>query len=164
MRFFDNATTRNIFNTLLLPSVTHDMPVWKFERDDGYSVKSAYKDIINHDVVVVQHRAPGNWNCVWSLKIPLKVNNFMWRACCNCLPTRIRLQSKGIQCIDRCVVCDDFGEDSTHIFFMCNKSQLFKQCICYLSKQYICYLTTPGSATQASIQCYTLKYMEESNQ
>jgi len=62
--FFYNVTARNIFYTPLLPSVTHDVPVWKFERDDAYSVKSAYKDILNHDMAVVQHRVPGNWNCV----------------------------------------------------------------------------------------------------
>jgi hypothetical protein len=61
---FDNATARNIFNTPLFPSVTHDVPVWKFERDGAYSVNSAYKDILNHDVVVVQHRVPGNRNCI----------------------------------------------------------------------------------------------------
>jgi len=51
--FFDNATARNIFNTPLFPSVTHDVPVLKFERDGVYSVKSAYKDILNHDVAVL---------------------------------------------------------------------------------------------------------------
>ena len=58
--FLDNATAKNIFNTSLFPSVTHDVPVWKFERDGVYSVKSAYKDILNHDVVVVHHHVPGN--------------------------------------------------------------------------------------------------------
>jgi len=92
--FFDNATARNIFNTLLLHSVTHDVPVWKFEKDGAYSVKSAYKDILNHDVAVVQHRVSGNCNCVWSLKLPPKVKNFLWRAYRNYLPSRIRLQAK----------------------------------------------------------------------
>jgi hypothetical protein len=131
--FFDSATARNIFNTLLLPSVTHDVPVWKFERDGAYSVKSAYNDILNHDMAVVQHRVPGNWNRVWSLKLPPKVKNFMWRACRNCLPTRIRLQTKGDQCTDRCAVCDDFGKDNTHLFFMCNKSMLCWQRIGFWS-------------------------------
>jgi len=79
--FFDNATARNIFNTPLFPWVIRDVAVWNFERDGAYSVKSAYKDILNHDVAVVQHRGPGNWNCIWSLKLPLKVKNFL------CLPT-----------------------------------------------------------------------------
>jgi len=108
---------------LLFSSVSHDVPVWKFERDGAYSVKTDYKDILNHDVAVVQHRVLGNWNRIWSLKLPLKVKNFLWRACCNCLLTRIRLQSKWVQCTDRCAVCDDFGEDCTHMFF-CDKSKI----------------------------------------
>jgi len=98
--------------------------VWKFERDDAYSVKSVYKDILNHDVAVVQHHVSGNWICIWSLKLPPKVKNFLCRACRNCLPTRFRLQSKGVQYTDRCAVCDSFGEDSTHLFFMCDKSKI----------------------------------------
>jgi len=58
--FFDNATAINIFNTLLFPSVTYDVHVWKFERGGDYLVKSAYKDILNRDVAVVQHRVLGN--------------------------------------------------------------------------------------------------------
>ena len=85
----EEVTARNIFNTPLLPSVTHDVPVWKFERGGAYSVKSAYKDILNHDVAVVQHRVSGNWTYIWSLKFPPKVKNFIWTTCCNCLPTRI---------------------------------------------------------------------------
>jgi len=34
------------------------------------------------------------------------------------------LQSKGVQCTDRCVAYDDFGEDSTDLFFMCDKSKI----------------------------------------
>ncbi|KEH15732.1 hypothetical protein MTR_0607s0040, partial [Medicago truncatula] len=68
--FFETVTARNIFNTLFLPSATHDMPVSKFETDGTYSVKSAYKDILNHDVAIVQHRVLRKWNCIWSLRLP----------------------------------------------------------------------------------------------
>jgi len=89
MLFFYNATARNFFNTPLFPSVTHDVPVWKFEKDGDYSVKTAYKDILNHDVAIIQHRVPGNWTFIWNLKLPPKVKNFLWRACRNCLPISI---------------------------------------------------------------------------
>nr|ABN05787.1 hypothetical protein MtrDRAFT_AC148816g38v2 [Medicago truncatula] len=75
------------------------MCLWKLKKDGVYTVKSPYQDILNHDVAVLQHRVP---------------------ACHNCLPTRIRLQSKGVQC----AVCDNFGEYGTHLFFMCSKSVL----------------------------------------
>jgi len=46
------------------------VPSWKFEKDGAYTIKSAYKNILNHDMSVVQHCLPGNWNCVQSLKLP----------------------------------------------------------------------------------------------
>jgi len=153
--FFDNATARNIFNTLLLPSVTHDVPVWKFKRDGDYSVKCAYKDILNHDVAVVQHRVPGNLNCVWRLKFPPKVKNFTWRACRNCLPTRIRLQSKGIQRTDRCTICDNFGEDNTHMFFMGNKSMLCWQRIVLWNPLMAFFMLMPVFQTMYLLSCNT---------
>jgi len=57
--FIYNNTTKSIFNTPLLASVTHDMLTWRLEMDGVYTVKSAYKDIMNHDVEDVQHRLPG---------------------------------------------------------------------------------------------------------
>lgn len=51
--FFDNATARRIFNTPLLASVINDVPTWKLEKDGVYTVRSAYKDILNHDVVEI---------------------------------------------------------------------------------------------------------------
>jgi len=42
--FFDNTTTGR--NTPLLTSVLHDMPIWMFEKDGVYSVRSAYRDIM----------------------------------------------------------------------------------------------------------------------
>lgn len=116
--FFYNNTTSNIVNTVLLPSLIHDVATLKLERDGVYTVKSAYKDIMNHDMTTLQHRVLGNGNCVWNIK------NFLWRACRNCLPTRIRLQTKCVQCPDHCAVCEDYGEDSTHLFFICSKSVL----------------------------------------
>jgi len=36
------------------------MPSWKFDKDGVYSVQSAYIDIMNHNLEVVQHRVSGN--------------------------------------------------------------------------------------------------------
>ena len=47
--FFDHSTSIGIFNTPILPSVIHDMPTWKLEKDGGYMVKSVYMNIMNHN-------------------------------------------------------------------------------------------------------------------
>jgi len=37
--------------------------------------------------------------------------------CRGCLPTRVRLQDKGVQCMLSCVTCDAPSEDLNHVFF-----------------------------------------------
>jgi len=51
------------------------------------------------------------------LKVPPKSKNFIWRMCPGCLPTRVRLQDKGVQCPENCVSCNDERDDLAHVFF-----------------------------------------------
>ncbi|GAU39798.1 hypothetical protein TSUD_219730 [Trifolium subterraneum] len=55
------------------------------------------------------------------MKIPQKVKVFLWRAARGCLPTRERLRTRGVQCTDRCVHCEQSFENDWHVFFGCNK-------------------------------------------
>jgi len=70
-------------------------------------------------VDVSHHHRPGNWNDIWRLKVPLKVKNLFWRMCRGCLPTRIRLQDKGVPCPTNCASCDSDSEDLNHLLFEC---------------------------------------------
>ncbi|PNX97052.1 cytochrome p450 [Trifolium pratense] len=51
--------------------------------------------------------ASGNWHQIWRAKIPPKVKNLLWRIGRNALPTRARLNSRGVQCPEHCAVCND---------------------------------------------------------
>jgi hypothetical protein len=62
-------------------------------------------------------RRPSNWSSIWKLKVPPKIRNLIWRMCRGCLPTRMRLQDKGVQCPMHCVSCDSGQEDMAHLFF-----------------------------------------------
>lgn len=119
---FDTGTAEQIYKTPLLPSVQQDIATWRFEKDGNYSIRSAYCDILNNNTALNQHRVNGSWNSIWNLKLPPKVKNFMWRACRNCLPTRVKLQSRGVQCPMDCAVYAGPYEDSSHLFFDCGKS------------------------------------------
>lgn len=98
--FFYNNTARSISNTPLLALELHDVPTWELEKDGVYTDRSVYKGIMNHDVLALQHRVSENWNCVWKLKLPPKVKNFLWSAYQNCLSARVLLQSKVFKCPD----------------------------------------------------------------
>jgi hypothetical protein len=72
------------------------------------------------ELVDVSHlRRPGFWSVIWRLKVPPKVKNLIWRMCRGCLPTRVRLQDKGVQCPTSCVSCGGLHEDLSHICFEC---------------------------------------------
>ena len=119
---FNAETANQILQTPLLQSVHVDKETWRFEKNGLYSVRSAYREIISSYDALLQHRVPWNFNIIWNLKLPPKIKNFLWRICRNCLPTRMRLITKGVQCPPTCAICDNYEEDGKHLFFACSKS------------------------------------------
>ena len=49
-----------------------------------------------------------------------KIKLLLWKACMDCLPTRTRLRSRGMQLNDACVTCDATPESPMHLFAECN--------------------------------------------
>jgi len=99
--------------------VVDDRLIWKAENNGLYSVKSVYRLCMEELVDVSHLRSPGHCSGIWRLKVPPKIKNLLWRMCRGCLPTRVRLQDKGVQCPVSCVSCDDSYEDLAHICFEC---------------------------------------------
>jgi len=60
-----------------------------------------------------------SWSGIWKLKVSSKIKNLIWWMCRGCLPTRVRLQDKGVQCFAHCVSCDGSTEDLARVFFDC---------------------------------------------
>lgn len=108
-----------ILNTPLYEQVQHDKLTWKVEKSGRYSVRSAYRLCVTELVDLSHLHVPGFWSRIWKLKVPPKVKNLVWRMCRGCLPIRVRLLDKGIQCPTQCVNCDSNHEDFKHIFFEC---------------------------------------------
>ncbi|GAU37059.1 hypothetical protein TSUD_274200 [Trifolium subterraneum] len=59
------------------------------------------------------------WGRIWKIHTPPKAKHFLWRVCKECLPTRIRLRSRHVQCPIECPLCLEEPEDEGHIFFNC---------------------------------------------
>ncbi|WVZ62142.1 hypothetical protein U9M48_011922 [Paspalum notatum var. saurae] len=106
-----------------------DRPAWHFDSKGLFSVKSAYK-------VAVQHRdnetgrnaeASGGstmgaqfpWHKIWQMKVPNKIQMFLWRFAHNSLPVRNNLKRRKIKAETVCPMCKRFDEDCGHIFFNC---------------------------------------------
>lgn len=72
--------------------MVQDEVIWAKDPRGIFSVKSYYR----HIHADYQQASVFSWNKIWSLKVPIKVRNFMWRACCNCLPTNSMLRTKRV--------------------------------------------------------------------
>jgi hypothetical protein len=89
-----------------------DALIWKFSSNGSYSSQSLYK-IINFRGVVPIH-SPS----VWSLKIPPRVQFFLWLLSNNKNLTRDNLAKKQHVEDKTCLFCGE-SETAQHLFFMC---------------------------------------------
>lgn len=81
---------------------SRDTLIWKENKSQQFSVKSAYQLALRmQNGHVVEHSSARQdqniWNQVWSLNVFLKVRVFLWRACSNCLPTGANLNQRRVQ-------------------------------------------------------------------
>jgi hypothetical protein len=105
LSLFDQPTADRICATPLYSSVTDDKRIWCGESNGDYSVKSAYRICVeNLDTSHLQ--VNGSWNLLWSIKAPPNVKNLLWRICRNCVRTRVRLWTKGVECPSVCALCN----------------------------------------------------------
>lgn len=66
---FDNISAYQIRRTPLISTAQQDRCVWKLEKNSIYSVRSAYRSIMEKDVNSHQHGIDGNWKQIWRNKI-----------------------------------------------------------------------------------------------
>lgn len=116
---FPHQTASKILQIPLLEDFAEDRRIWRYSRDGEYSVKSAYRLFMDQSGNQEQYQVAGNWMTIWRLDVPHKVRVFLWRACRDCIPTRIRLQDRGISCPAICLFCQQDLENTFHYFFTC---------------------------------------------
>uniref|UniRef100_A0A453A1X4 Reverse transcriptase zinc-binding domain-containing protein n=1 Tax=Aegilops tauschii subsp. strangulata TaxID=200361 RepID=A0A453A1X4_AEGTS len=105
-----NALFECIKNVRLLSDA--DTLVWNYEANGIYSVSSLYK------IVNFRGAIPGKGPKVWEVKIPPRVQIFIWLAFNNKLLTRDNLSKR--QHVDdlSCLFCAEH-ETGRHLFFEC---------------------------------------------
>jgi hypothetical protein len=89
------------------------------EKNGFYLVRSAYRLCVDVLTDSSHLRRGGYWQGIWRLKIPPKIKNLIWRICRNVVPTRRRVQDKGVQCPLTWVTYNDSEEDLDHVCFNC---------------------------------------------
>ena len=100
--------------------------IWPFTPDGEYSVKLGYKFLQNE--VLQQQLGPSNidtmkplWTSLWSLDVPGKIRNFLWRSCRNSLPTKDNLMQRKVIPENQCEQCKSHKEDILHVLYSCPK-------------------------------------------
>ncbi|XP_074333675.1 putative ribonuclease H protein At1g65750 isoform X1 [Apium graveolens] len=99
---------------LPLEEVT-DSWFWILDEKGDYTVKSGYRWLQGELDMVDK----GFWIKLWSLKLPGKVTNFLWRVCTSCLPTASALILKHVDINVLCPWCHSASETDTHVLFEC---------------------------------------------
>ena len=103
--------------SLYIPSSPQpDTLIWGLTADGEYSVKSGAllaQELVSSELDTVEY----NW--IWHLTIPPKIKNFLWKACNDGLPTKIRLEKSHVFLPQQCVFCSNAGESIGHLCFAC---------------------------------------------
>ena len=95
-----------------------------------YIVKSGYQFLVEDqkstnaeglqlDQAVVLPIGQAEWQKIWSLSIPNKVRNFVWRACKNSIPVKTNLVRRKVLNEDSCDHCHLSCEDTLHALWNC---------------------------------------------
>lgn len=111
----DICNTRDTKLIMRIPIPVHtraDSWFWYLEDKGLFTVKSCYKWLqgeLNNDMVDL-------WRRLWSLKIPGKVSNLLWRICKGCLPTVQALDFKQVSVDNRCPWCQGASETDTTMY------------------------------------------------
>jgi ribonuclease HI len=116
---FPSDLVRDILAVPLLPLVREDKLIWSEENDGIYSVRTGYRKLMKDiNKGYGPHREVG-WSSIWKIRAPPKVKHLLWRICRDCVPTRVRLRSRCVQCPIECPLCLTHEEDECHLFFNC---------------------------------------------
>ena len=92
--------------------------IWPFTPSGQYLVKSGYRFLQeNAENSCAPAQDSAFWKKVWSLEVPSKVKNFVWRACKEALPTRKNLQPRKIIPDGICDLYKARDEDCSHALF-----------------------------------------------
>jgi hypothetical protein len=87
-----------------------DFAAWHYDSKGLFTVKSAYKLYVQmRDGPKQSSSAQGEntlqWERIWKLPCPPKIQQFVWRFAHNSLPLKMNIKRRGMDCDTRCVCC-----------------------------------------------------------
>ena len=101
-----------------------DRMIWPHTQSGTYTVKSGYnllsKEKENLDPLNTNPAPPQKlWKIIWSLSVPPKVRNFLWRAAKNAIPVKTNLVKRLVLQEEICDHYKAHSEDVIHALWLC---------------------------------------------
>jgi len=126
---FNEFEAKRIVSIPILFRLPEDKIIWHGEKDDLYSVRSAYHQVGEEKRRAQTGSSSGSnrsmWKEIWHITLPNCIKNFIWRLAKGILPTRENLVKKGIDTDVSCPLCN--GNSETDDIFLCIV-MLLRQC------------------------------------
>lgn len=96
-----------------------DSCFWIRDEKGCFTVRSCYRWLTGE----IFNEYECFWKRLWSLKVPGKVNNFLWRMCRGCLATTAALTMRRVDVGECCPWCRNGPETDGHVIFGCDFAQ-----------------------------------------
>ncbi|XP_065635520.1 uncharacterized protein LOC136070080 [Quercus suber] len=99
-----------------------DILFWPHSSNGRYSCKTGYRFLKEeNELSPVQEPVDTKlWKGIWALNCPNKINNFMWRACRNSVPSKVNLMQRTILQEAICERCNQVEESIVHAVWSCS--------------------------------------------
>ena len=123
-QIFSPGDAQLITGLVLTSRRGEDKLIWCREKNGTYSICSAYRLLCEE----TSANEPGCsdtgvwklfWKKVWSVRVPHKVRQFLWRACTESLPTMVNMQRRCIVPTAQCSFYHFEDEDVRHVLWSC---------------------------------------------
>jgi hypothetical protein len=115
--------------------MTEDIWAWSGERHGLYSMRSAYRMLVEsayHRDAHVEERTSNSeahynwrWKKLWRCKVPPKVQVFLWRVLNEFVPSRYNLHRRHVEPLSICTTCGAQPETTYHALLQCTYARLF---------------------------------------
>ena len=93
---FSSQEVELIMSIPLCRTYIEDKLIWPYTSSGNYIVKSGYNFLAaaktDQTNIANPRQDGGIWKLVWSLSVPNKVKNFLWRVCKEALPMKRNLK------------------------------------------------------------------------
>ncbi|CAN1797675.1 hypothetical protein LINPERHAP1_LOCUS21372 [Linum perenne] len=96
-----------------------DCRIWRFTSNGAYTIRSAYRFVMEAMTNEAKLRVYGQWGNLWESEGPPKVKHFLWKAMRHVLSTRVAIRGRGMDVPVNCSLCDGEAETLEHLFLTC---------------------------------------------